>query len=51
MVTKEQVARQLAIAMRALKEIVRIDGMGADMSPPGPAYEVAITALREIGKY
>lgn len=32
---------------RALREIMRMDGVGADLSPAGPCYEVARRALGE----
>lgn len=39
---------KLATAVRALEEVMRKDGMGADMSPPGPCYDIASRALRKI---
>lgn len=41
-------AEKLEIAVKALERILLIDGWGLDMSPPGPCYEVADKALREI---
>jgi len=42
---------KLEIAVKALAEIKSIDGLGADMSPPGPCFDVADKALRQIAPY
>lgn len=39
---------KLEVAVRALEDVMRKDGMGADMSPPGPCYDIASRALRQI---
>lgn len=39
---------KLEIAVKALELIRGIDGWGADLSPPGPCFEVADEALRRI---
>lgn len=39
---------RLGVAIGALREIMRKDGPGADMSPAGPCYEIARDALRRI---
>jgi hypothetical protein len=43
-------AQKLEIAIKALEEIRRIDGMGADLSPPGPCFDVASKALSRLVK-
>lgn len=43
-------AQKLEIAIEALQEIRKIDGMGADLSPPGPCFDVASRALSQLIK-
>ena len=39
---------KLEIAIKALDLIRGIDGWGADLSPPGPCFNIADEALRRI---
>jgi len=42
--------QKLEVAIKALQKIRILDGQGADLSPPGPCFDVADKALREIFK-
>lgn len=39
---------KLKVALRALKDIMRADGVGLDLSPPGPCYDIAKEAWDKI---
>jgi hypothetical protein len=41
---------KLKVALKALEDIIREDGQGADLSPPGPCYGIAKKALDEINR-
>ena len=41
---------QLDVALKALEDIIAKDGWGADLSPPGPGYDIAKKALNEINR-
>jgi hypothetical protein len=39
---------KLKVALKALEDIMREDGQGADLSPPGPCHRIAKEALKKI---
>lgn len=41
-------AEKLRVALRALKDIMRADGVGLDLSPPGPCHDIAKEAWDKI---
>ena len=43
-------AQKLKTAIKALEEIMKEDGQGADLSPAGSCYYIAKAALKEINR-
>lgn len=43
-------SQKLRVALKALEDIMREDGWGADLSPPGPCHRIAKEAMDEINR-